>query len=243
MHLVRVYDLPLRIFHILFAIFFLISFSIGKFVDDESLLYSYHMLSGMIMSFLVLLRVIWGLWGSKYSRFSSFNLNIKDLFDYFKHILTTSSQRVLGHNSASSFAAIFMFILTFLLFGTGLMMTLKISKEFFEEIHEIASTFFILTVIAHIFGVILHQVKHKDNMIFSMFSGKKTQLYGCMPIEKNYNFVAIIFIVFTLSFASLLLYSFDRITQNLNMFNTTFELGRRQEVDLDFYNNYYELND
>ena len=243
MQLIRVYDLPLRIFHVVFVILFLFSFSVGKFVDDESLLYSYHMLSGMIMSFLVLLRVIWGFWGSKYSRFSSFNLNIKDLFDYFKHIFTTSSQKVLGHNSASSFAAIFMFILTFLLFATGLMMTLKMSKEFFEEIHEISSTFFILIAIGHILGVILHQLKHKDNMIFSMISGKKASIEGSSSIVKNYNSVALILIFIILSFASFLLYNFDTDTQKLNVFNTTLKLGHDQEIDLDYYNKYYEVNE
>ena len=44
-----IYDLPTRIFHWLFAGLFLVSFTLAKTVDDESVLFSYHMLSGLLL--------------------------------------------------------------------------------------------------------------------------------------------------------------------------------------------------
>ena len=40
----KAYDLPLRIFHWVFAALFMSSFTIGKFLDDDSAIYAYHAL-------------------------------------------------------------------------------------------------------------------------------------------------------------------------------------------------------
>lgn len=58
-----IYDIPTRIFHWLFVALFLFSFLIAKNVDDESVLFSYHMISGILLTGIVLLRAFWGLMG------------------------------------------------------------------------------------------------------------------------------------------------------------------------------------
>lgn len=45
-----VYDLPTRIFHWMFAVLFLTAFVITKTVDDESAVFSYHMLAGLVLA-------------------------------------------------------------------------------------------------------------------------------------------------------------------------------------------------
>ena len=74
-----VYDLPTRLFHWLFSGLFLISFIISKNIDDESILFSYHMLSGIMLSGLVVWRILCGLIGSEHARFTGFNLNLIDI--------------------------------------------------------------------------------------------------------------------------------------------------------------------
>ena len=59
-----VYDLPTRIFHWFFAGLFMMAFIIANTVDDESYVFSFHMIAGLTMTFLVLLRLIWGFVGS-----------------------------------------------------------------------------------------------------------------------------------------------------------------------------------
>ena len=61
----KVYDLPTRLFHWLFAGLFLSAFLIAKVIDDDSPSYSYHMLLGVILGMIVFLRIIWGFVGSK----------------------------------------------------------------------------------------------------------------------------------------------------------------------------------
>jgi cytochrome b561 len=55
----KVYDLPTRLFHWLFAGLFIAAFAIAKLIDDESPWFSQHMLLGMTLFVTTLLRVVW----------------------------------------------------------------------------------------------------------------------------------------------------------------------------------------
>lgn len=70
----KVYDLPTRIFHWLFAATFVGAFFIAKVIDDDSPSYVFHMLLGLVLVLTVALRVVWGVVGSRYARFSSLSL-------------------------------------------------------------------------------------------------------------------------------------------------------------------------
>ncbi|MCB9091067.1 MAG: cytochrome b/b6 domain-containing protein [Halobacteriovoraceae bacterium] len=229
MEKVKVYDLPTRIFHGLFGVLFVFSFSIGKFVDDESSLYAYHMLSGMVMAFMVVLRIFWGFSGTQYARFSSFKLNIGELKEYFSKMKSGKTKRELGHNPASSFVAISMFLLTFLMVSTGYLMVNGIGKEFFKEIHEVFALSFLVLVLAHIGGVWFHQFRHNDGMLFSMVTGKKERVEGQKPISSQAGFVAVVFIAMVLSFGSYLLKSYDQQEQVLRIAGQTLLLGEKED--------------
>jgi cytochrome b len=224
----KAYDLPVRIFHWAFAILFVLSFSIAKFIDDESILYIYHMLSGIMMVFLVILRVIWGFAGSSTSRFSSFRLNPIDLLSYITSLFSTHSKRYLGHNPASSYAAVLMMAFTIGIGLSGLMMSLSINKDFFEEIHELLAHGLLIVVIFHIAGVILHQARHQDGMIFSMLSGKKAKLNGENEIKSNHTVVALVFAVSIVVMGNYLLRNLDSNTGKLSLFGSQLQLGENE---------------
>ena len=172
----KAYDLPVRIFHWVFALLFVMSFSIAKLIDDDSMLYAYHMLSGILMVFMVFLRVVWGLVGSKTSKFSSFKLKPSELIAYAGSIVSSSSKRYLGHNPASSYAAVLMMVLTMGIGFSGLMMSFRVNKHLFEEVHELLANGFLILVFLHVSGVLLHQIKHNDGMLFSISKCSKIGL-------------------------------------------------------------------
>lgn len=118
----RIYDLPTRIFHWLFAGSFLTAFTIANTVDDESTIFAYHMLAGLVMGFIVLWRIVWGFIGSTHARFSDFSLNPKSLLQFGKGVLTGQGRLWAGHNPASSWAAITMLLLALALGVTGYLM-------------------------------------------------------------------------------------------------------------------------
>lgn len=225
------YDLPVRIFHFCFAALFVFSYLVADLVDDELALYAYHMLSGILMSILVVLRIIWGFIGTKYARFSSFMLKPKDLIGYLKSSVSGKTKRYMGHNPASSFAAIAMFIASITLVVTGILMSKSIYKDFFEDIHELIANGFLIIVLLHIAGVIFHQLRHKDNIGLSILNGKKQSIEGEAEIKSQATFVGILFIMIIISSASYMLSSYNTDTQILSLDFFELELGENDDHD------------
>lgn len=225
------YDLPLRIFHWSFAFLFVVSFSIGKFVDDESLLYSYHMLSGILMGVLLVMRVFWGLLGSSTARFSSLPLSPPKLTGYFSSLLSSQTQSYLGHNPASSYAMVIMFMMTIGLLGTGLAMGITGREDPFEDIHELFAHGFLVIVVLHIAGVVFHQMRHRDGMILSMITGKKKSLAVEDEIKSNRPVMALIFVGIIILSGFILLRNFDSNTRYLSLMGTKVFLGEPEEEE------------
>jgi len=169
----RVFDLPLRIFHWMFVSFFLAAFFIAKNVSDENIVFYYHMIFGIMVFLLVLWRIIWGFIGTKYSRFCSFEMHPKKLFVYLKGIFKHQNDSSIGHNPASSWATLIFLIFGFFLFVTGILMTNTPYKEEVEDFHELFANGFMIMAILHILGVLWHTFKIKDSLVFSMFNGIK----------------------------------------------------------------------
>ena len=102
-----VYDLPTRLFHWLFAGLFLTAYLIATFADHKSAAFPIHMLVGAVLCFVVLMRLLWGVVGTRHARFASFALRPHDAFDYFKSIAAGAKGKIWGgHNPASSWARI-----------------------------------------------------------------------------------------------------------------------------------------
>ena len=183
------------------------------------------MLIGLTLPVLVGLRVLWGIVGSRYARLSSFALRPKELVGYFKDFLLGNPARNLGHNPASSWAAIIMMALALGLAVTGYLMTSGGNKETFEEVHELFSSAFIVVVIAHVSGIILHTLRHKDPIGLSMVNGRKQSIEGQAGISHSYWPVALLFVAIVGAFTFHLGKNFDTETQSLQLFGNTLRLG------------------
>ncbi len=223
-----VYDLPTRLFHWIFAGLFITAFVIAKTIDDESPIYSYHMMAGLILSFTVWLRVLWGLFGTKHAKFSGFALKPMDLIEYFKGIFSGSKKRWAGHNPASSWAALTMMILALGLGLTGYLMTSGPDKETYEDIHELLANGFIIVVILHVAGIILHTIRHKEMIALSMITGKKDQVPTDQVIASPKTAFGILLIALVVAFAFNIFKNYDGQNKTLNLFGTTLQLGKNE---------------
>lgn len=219
-----VYDLPTRLFHWLFAALFVTAFIIAKNVDSESPAFANHMLFGMTLSFIVILRVIWGLVGSQYARFSSFALHPAKLIQYFTDMLSGQSKRSAGHNPASSWVAVVMMILALSLGISGYLMSTGLNEEL-EDIHEILANSFVIVAILHVAGVLMHTVQHKDPIALSMIDGKKQDIVGTKSLTTSHPLVAVLFLVLVTAFGMNLWKNYDSQSGTLNLFGTTLQLG------------------
>lgn len=224
---ISVYDLPTRYFHWFFAILFLVAYLIGDTVDDENPLFTYHMLAGLSIIFLLVLRIIWGFIGTSYARFSSFRMNPAELVHYFKDVVLSKTRKYIGHNPASSYAAIVMFICAIGLAITGISMTTGGEKEFYKDIHEVLANIFLITVIFHLVGIAIHHLRHKDTLWSSMFNGKKVAEDGSRSITGTKPYAGIVLVVLMLMWFGYINSQYDSNTGNLNLFGNQLKLGEQ----------------
>lgn len=226
-----IYDLPTRLFHWLFAGLFITAFLITKTVDDESPVFSYHMLAGLLLAFTVLLRILWGFVGTKHSRFRSFALHPKDIVAYFTGILSGDKRKWAGHNPASSWATLAMLALSLGLGITGYLMASG-QKEAFEDVHELLANGFLVVVLLHIAGVVLHALRHRDGIAMTMIDGAKSEeIPQTETISNSRPAVALLFVGLVAIFTVHLARNFDNQKQTLNFFGITLQLGENEDGD------------
>ena len=225
---IMIYDLPTRFFHWIFAALFVIAFAIAKTVDDESLIFSFHMLAGLLLTFSVLLRIVWGVVGSEHARFSNFSLKPQQLFKYFQGVIGGDLTKWAGHNPASSWATLLMFFIALALGLTGYLMASGPENDFIKDIHELLANAFIVVVIAHVAGVLLHIVRHRDGLGLSMLNGQKTGVPEKSGISSQRPIVATLFIALIAVFGLNLYKNFDSKNRTLNFFGSQLTLGENE---------------
>ena len=232
---ISVYDLPTRFFHWLFAFLFIAAFAISKTVDDESPLFSYHMLAGLTIVFLLVLRFLWGFIGTAYARISSLRLNPIELIRYFKDAVVMKPKSYPVHNPASSYAALIMFACAIGLAVTGILMANGGENESLEELHELLANIFLISVIIHVAGIIFHHFNHRDSLWFSMLDGKKKTSADALAISGTRPAASVLFVILTVSWLGYMINNYDSNTQTLNLLGTRLSLGESEhETELGY---------
>ena len=166
---VLIWDIPLRVFHWMFAICISMSLVIAFGVDDDSAWFPYHMIFGLIAGCSLLLRVVIGLLGSDYSRFRGLFFSPWETARYMGQSLFGRARRYIGHNPGTATVALVMFGLIAGLVWSGLNMANGSS----EDLHEALAYGMLVAVGAHMAGLMLHTVHHRENIALSMITGKK----------------------------------------------------------------------
>jgi cytochrome b len=177
---VRVWDPLVRIFHWALVVFVGIAWLSADEIDNI------HIWAGYTVASLVGFRLIWGVIGSRYSRFSDFTYSWSNIKQYLKSLLKKNPKHYLGHNPAGGAMVIALLIcmamLTF--FGMALIATdgegplaatfiAGWSEDWIEDIHEFFANILFVLISAHILGVLVSSVLHSENLISAMVTGKK----------------------------------------------------------------------
>ncbi len=229
MRQVLVYDSPTRLFHWLFAGFFVAAFAISNLVDDESARFSLHMLAGMGMVFVVVLRLLWSFVGTRHARLTDLALNPVQLFAYFKGMFTgEGGRRWIGHNPASSWAAVAMVGLALGLGTTGYLMATGGENDSIKEVHELMANAFLVVALLHIAGVVAHVLRHRDHLQASMVTGRKQALTGDQEAVRSVPVAGLAFVALTGLFMAYLLQHYDAQARTLDLFGTTLQLGESE---------------
>jgi cytochrome b len=240
---ISVYDLPTRFFHWLFAFLFIAAFAISKTVDDENPLFGYHMLAGLSIVFLLALRFIWGFIGTTYARFSSFKLNPIELMVYFKDAVVSKTKSYLGHNPASSYAAVIMFACAIGLAVSGILMANGGENDTLEELHELLANIFLISVIIHVVGIVFHHIKKRDSLWSSMLDGKKKTSSDAPGIAGTRPVAGLLLMVLFVSWLGYLATNYNSSTQTLNILGTELRLGEAEHETEGGYGEHGEEHD
>ncbi len=208
---VLIWDLPTRLFHMLLASGFFAAAGIAFLIDEDSSAYPYHMLIGLTIALMVVLRLIWGVVGTRYARFGSFLFGPSEVFAYGRSVLTGGGKRYLGHNPGSALAIFAMLGLVLALAVTGFMMAR--GNEGIKDVHEILAYASLVVVGAHILGVLVHTVRHRENLTRSMITGSKIA-DAAAGIRSAQPVVAAVFLVVVGVWAFALLRGYDPVTRS-----------------------------
>jgi len=166
---ILVWDSLVRVFHWSLVLAFVIALVTSE--DMEKL----HIKVGYIIFGLVCFRLVWGFVGPHYARFSQFIKSPATIFSYFKDVRAKREKRYIGHNPAGGAMIIIMILGLFAISVTGWMSTIDMFKgaDWVEEAHEICTFIFLFAIIAHVSGVIIESIRHKENLVIAMISGYK----------------------------------------------------------------------
>lgn len=171
---ILVWDIPNRIFHWGFSASILGALSIAFLVDDDRPLFQLHMLFGVIALFLLSLRILMGFFGSRYSRFSSYPLRLREVVNYMISAAISKTRRYAGNNPGSAVAALLMFTLIPALFISG--------AGFWGgpagELHEFFAWALVAVIVLHLAGLAWHTIRHRENISLAMVTGRKSGYHG-----------------------------------------------------------------
>ena len=180
---VKVWDLPVRLFHWIITVLFVFQLVTGK-VGGE--LMQWHKLSGYAILTLVVFRILWGFAGSTHSRFSSFMAGPVKTWRFALRLFSRQAVPQLGHNPLGGWSVMAM-VATLAVQGvTGLFANDGVSHEgplsplvsldasnLMTDIHDWNLKLIIVLVTIHILAVVFHLVVKKDEVVIPMFTGVK----------------------------------------------------------------------
>jgi cytochrome b len=167
---ILVWDLPLRLFHWLLAAAFA-----GAFVTAESERWrDVHVMLGYTTLALIAFRVAWGFIGTRYARFASFAFGPSRVVSYLRSLATRTPHHYTGHNPAGSWAIYALLAGVFAAGATGLAVYNDMGGKWLEHLHEFVANAVLAVVAIHVVGVFAGSLLHRENLVGSMVTGRKT---------------------------------------------------------------------
>lgn len=183
MFTVRIWDLPTRLFHGSLALC-VVGLIITGHVGGDVM--AWHFRLGYCVLSLLLFRVIWGIWGGYWSRWTQFSFHPKHVWDYLQG--HSSSQRWVGHNPLGSWSVLAMLFFLFLQVSTGLLsddeiahagpLTALVSGQWVASStawhKNWGKLIIVLLVVTHLLALLWYRFKKHQSLVPAMVHGDKS---------------------------------------------------------------------
>jgi cytochrome b len=166
---VAVWDLPLRLWHWALAASVLAAWFTPAVYDRL------HRIAGYTVLGLLAFRLVWGFWGSRYSRFRMVGVRLRAAPGYLWNLRRGITGRYIGLNPAGTLMLVALLLAIAVSAITGAM---SVTVTFFglwwvEDTHAVASDAVMVLVVLHVVGVVLMGLLQRENLIRAMFTGRK----------------------------------------------------------------------
>lgn len=213
---VRIWDLPVRLFHWLFAA----SCTLAWLSGDDPRYTDLHLYAGYLAAGLVVFRLVWGMGGGRYARFSQFVRGPAEVFSHLRRLFDASHRHGPGHNPLGGWAILLMLGLVLLLAISGLVVLG--SEEGFGPLaglfdisvgvavhqwHEWLGWTLLLVVILHLSGVLLESWLQRQNLPRSMITGQKTAERDAAEL-RNAPFIAGMIVLAVVTYSAIWFYPY-----------------------------------
>lgn len=185
---VRVWDVPVRLFHWLLLALLGFSWWSG---DQGNEWMEYHGWSGCAILTLLLFRIAWGFVGSDTARFSHFVRGTRISYAYLRSVLQRQPKVYLGHNPLGGWMILSLLLVLLVQAITGLFGNDDIDYEaplshwlrhstssLITTVHAYNFDLLLGLIGLHVAAVLTHQLLRRDDMIKAMFTGVKTGANG-----------------------------------------------------------------
>ena len=186
---IKVWDLLIRIFHWSLVGFFALAY-LTEGEDEWMIIHSY---AGYSILILLVFRLLWGVMGTHYARFSNFITRPKEVLVYLKGLIAGNAKDYIGHNPAGAMMIVALIVSIAITGFSGMALYATdghgpLATSFFatwpegaiKEVHEFFANFTVFLVVIHVGGVIVSSLLHKENLVRAMLTGKKQR-----PVEQE----------------------------------------------------------
>lgn len=175
--MIKVWDLPVRVFHWLLAVLFAASIY-SAYQDKFGIYADIHLWSGVAIITLVVWRTVWGLVGSDTARFSTSLKGPATIFAY----LRGRAEPGVGHNPLGAYAVVLMLSLVLaqavlgLYSSDGMLFNGPLAGsdgDDIQDIHEQLGYILFGVIGLHVTAILWYLVIRKDNLVTPMITGTK----------------------------------------------------------------------
>lgn len=181
---IRIWDPALRAFHWLLAGLVIANWVLGKFGPDIMTL---HFLLGYAVIALLIFRIIWGIWGPEYARFTSFVRGPTTVIDYLRQIGQRSPSHWPGHNPLGALSVIAMLLALVWQVATGLIsdpedfvnvgpLASKVGSDIATSAdgwHSLGANIILVLVLLHLAVIAFYRFWKNESLTRPMITGWK----------------------------------------------------------------------
>ena len=191
----RTVDAFTRIWHFLTAF----TFTVAYLTAESEAFRLMHITLGYTLGGLLLLRVLWGVWGPRPARWSSLWGKLRGLGSWVEGMRTFNMNLPLAQNLYMSLSVVAVLLAIAPLVLSGYVTYQEWTGDWMEEVHEFFGNFMLVAVVLHIAGVVVLSLLRRRNLATPMLTGR---VEGAGPdlVKSNHGWLATLLLVAVVSF-------------------------------------------